>query len=772
MTGTTRTGLVFCACLLFTGATESKPLPAGFRLEPIYAGFDKPSSLAFLPGSKSRILITERTTGDVLIMKYGEMNPEDQPACHVDVYEGSEDAGLLGVAVHPAYGSGNNWIYLYYTPENINESNFVARFVYDDQSCTFDPEAIPLDLGRGTSSLNNGGGMAFGPDGWLYIATGDVENHVNSQQSSGNYMGKILRVREDLGEVSIYSLGVRDGHGVAVNGAGGVYATDAGAGFEDDELNAVKQDGNLGWDHCPTPGSCEDPLGSWSDVDIGGLAVYGESVYPDPDLDGEDNDGDKWGGDRFPGVARIDDDGTGICVGSADQGIICTIDFDCPPRSVGGQMENSFCEMVDEADEWCPGGLPLGDDACGDTGPMGVDEPDESFFDNLFVATESAILRATLTGTELDALSSIETFLDSSAAGWCPAGWTDIATGPDGFLYVLSEEDGDPEDGAIWRIVHDSHPGSRILSPPKSPFPVRLGKGESSDELVIYFENLRTDAEQPSQNETTSEPQRPVPSYIVWKGTDIANGSYTVKEKLYEPDESTIVSGGLRKATLTDTSTPLNTFLSFRVTGTRANLESRPAAAGEDVFHADLCENPIGFHEAPDFDLWKCGQDFTVLDQQGELRQLYDYRDHVILLNFCASWVPLCQIEADALENLYQDYKDRRVMVLTVLVDEDNPIANFPGRPQPAECRNWQDRAGADHTFPCWVDRHAPMDPPPDPPPTGQQAWPKYNKFGAIPTNVILDTGLQVVYSSGGFNEAEIRTKLDRLVGTSTSCLD
>lgn len=102
---------------------------------------------------------------------------------------------------------------------------------------------------------------------------------------------------------------------------------------------------------------------------------------------------------------------------------------------------------------------------------------------------------------------------------------------------------------------------------------------------------------------------------------------------------------------------------------------------------------------------------------------------------------------------------------LTVLVDEDDQYYNFTLRPAPVACRNWKDRGefGPTHTFPCWADTRPASGP--------QEAWPKYNRYNDYPTNVILDTGLRVVYSKVGFNEPEIRAKLEALVGTEDQCL-
>jgi hypothetical protein len=50
-------------------------------------------------------------------------------------------------------------------------------------------------------------------------------------------------------------------------------------------------------------------------------------------------------------------------------------------------------------------------------------------------------------------------------------------------------------------------------------------------------------------------------------------------------------------------------------------------------------------------------------------------------------------------------------------------------------------------------------------------AWSSYNVSNSLPTNVILDTGLRVVYAAAGYSEATIRARLDALTGATDSCL-
>lgn len=765
---------VVVATLLACGVTAvlAAELPRGFRLEPVVGGLTEPSAMASTPDG--RILIAERTTGRVRQVRLGELEPN--AVCTVSV-NATGEGGLLGIAVHPRF-SVNDWIYLYYT-DSVSGRNKVTRFTLTATGCAGGTDILN-DLGAGPSFLRNGGGIAFGPDGKLYVATGDVENSSNGQNDAVWY-GKVLRVNDD-GSVPadnptpgslVFAKGVHNGRGLDVNDAGKVFSIDAGrdTGSVYDELNQVPPGGNLGWDLVTgnSGGVYDDPLEEWlPTIGARGLTVYSGSRFPDRSADGKDNDHDRFGPDLHEGVSRVDDDGSGECVGSNNNGASCTSNSNCPPRNNGFYNENSWCEKRDEPDEYCPGGTPYGDDACGASGGAGVDEPDESFLHDVFFAafSQNRLYRAVLTGPDSTSLNKVEVFLDSNILADCPDEWTAVMEGRDGWLYALARNGGGAG-GALYRVIYDDRNGPREVSAPGSHFPLRVEKGATTSEVVLYWEDLRSEATQPrddgNPNPSLRQPQQPKREYTVWRGT---LGSWYSHGPVAGLDAipGTAVNDALRK-----TSVPVvpgdNDY--FLVSARHANLEGtlgkksdgteRPGYASQDK-----CST-IGYHSPPSFDLWKCGKDFSLVDEHGEVHSLYEYRGTVVLLDFSAIWCPPCQSEADKLENLWNEYKDRGVQFLTVLMDEDDQLWDWSGRPTAAECRNWSDRSSApDHTFPCWVD---PV------PASSQKAWPNYNKWNAIPTNVILDTGLRVVYSEAGYDENEIRDKLNRLVGSADACL-
>ena len=765
-------------CLLLAVAAPlalAAELPKNFRLEPVLtSGLTEPSSMD--KTADGRILITERTTGNLRVVAQGEL--QASALCTVSVTSTGE-AGLLGVAAHPQFVS-NGLVYLYYT-DATSGKNKVTRFTITGSSCGggFD---IVANLGAGPSFLRNGGGLAFGSDGKLYIGTGDVETSGNGQDD-GTLFGKILRVNDD-GSVPadnptpgspVYVKGLRDTRGITANSAGNVYATDGGAGVSIyDEVNRIRAGGNYGWDASTgnSGGVYDDPLATYSPaVGIRGLDVMGSAkAFPDLNADGIDNNENRYGPDGAPGMKRVNDNGAkGQCYGGSLPDVPCTTNADCPPRNNGLYNETARCQLIDDVAEHC-NPTPFGDDLC-DTN--GTDEPEETFLNNVFFAAHSGnkIYRGITNPSDLTQLVRTDTFLDSGFLADCPDNWTDVLSGNDGFLYALARNAG-AATGGLYRVVYDDHVGPREVSAKGSHFPLRVDRSAGApDNVVISWEDLRSDATQPKDDANADpalrQPRAPTREYSIWKGTLGTFPSHVVAQG-FTP--GTAVNEALRRMTIVAGSGSYY----FLVSARHANLEGtlgKKTDGTERPGYAttDKC-NTIGFHTpisstAEAEDLWKCGKNFTVRDEYGQTHSLYEYRERVVLLDFSAVWCPPCQAQADVMESLYLQYKDRGVVMLTILMDEDDQTFNWSGRPGQIECRDWSDRAGAnpDHTFPCWLD--------PNPTTGSKLSWPLYNNFGAIPTNVILDTGLRVVYSGAGYDEATIIDKLNRLVGATDACL-
>ncbi|MBG6182483.1 glucose/arabinose dehydrogenase [Arthrobacter sp. CAN_A214] len=204
-------------------------------------GLGVPWSIAVLPDGA--LLFSDRETGEVTRTAAGETTVVGGLP---DAADASGEGGLLGLAVAENF-SDDPVVYAYYTSA---EDNRVVRMPYEDNALG-EPEAVLTGIPRGT--IHNGGRIAFGPDGRLYIGTGDAGDGRNAQDTD-SLGGKVLRLSPD-GSVPtdnpipgspIYSLGHRNVQGLAWDSEERLWATEFGPDV-DDELNLVVPGSNYGW---------------------------------------------------------------------------------------------------------------------------------------------------------------------------------------------------------------------------------------------------------------------------------------------------------------------------------------------------------------------------------------------------------------------------------------------------------------------------------------------------------------------------------------------
>jgi glucose/arabinose dehydrogenase len=168
-------------------------------LQPIASGLDQPVALTH-PAGDTRLFIIQQT-GTVLV--YDALGLRATPFLDIRsiVLSGGE-RGLLSVAFHPLYRD-NGFFFVYYT--NRNGDNSIARYkVSSNDPDLADPASgtILLTIPHPTFANHNGGQLQFGPDGYLYIGTGDggsggdPNNHA---QDLSQLLGKLLRIDVDHG---------------------------------------------------------------------------------------------------------------------------------------------------------------------------------------------------------------------------------------------------------------------------------------------------------------------------------------------------------------------------------------------------------------------------------------------------------------------------------------------------------------------------------------------------------------------------------------------
>ena len=149
----------------------------------------------------NRLFIVEQTTGLIKIVQPGgAVNPTPFLNIGSRISIGSE-RGLLGLAFHPNYAQ-NGYFYVNYTKAGTYQT-IVARYqvTSNPDSAAFNSEVVLLDIAQPYSN-HNGGRIAFGPDGYLYVGMGDGGSGGdpgNRAQDPTNLLGKILRIDVDGG---------------------------------------------------------------------------------------------------------------------------------------------------------------------------------------------------------------------------------------------------------------------------------------------------------------------------------------------------------------------------------------------------------------------------------------------------------------------------------------------------------------------------------------------------------------------------------------------
>jgi glucose/arabinose dehydrogenase len=258
-----------------TPTVEPGPVvPAAF--EDLVTGLDVPWGLAFLPDESA--LVSERNTGRILAVTASSDVDEVGTVPGVDA---DGEGGLLGLAVDPAAPTS---VYAYFTA---TDDNRVVRLPLLDGALG-DPVVV-ID-GIPKAGNHNGGRLTFGPDGMLYISTGDA-NESSRAQDLGSLGGKILRLAPD-GSVPadnpfdgspVFSYGHRNVQGLAFDDDGRLWASEFGQQTWD-ELNLVQAGNNYGWPVVEGIGGDDrfvEPVAQWStdQASPSGIAYVRDTVF-------------------------------------------------------------------------------------------------------------------------------------------------------------------------------------------------------------------------------------------------------------------------------------------------------------------------------------------------------------------------------------------------------------------------------------------------------------------------------------------------------------
>jgi glucose/arabinose dehydrogenase len=266
--------------------------PAGevpIRVERVASGLVVPWGLAFLPGGD--VLVTERP-GRIRLIRGGTL--EREVVATLPVGERGE-GGLLGIAADPRVGE-NRRFYVYYTAEVGGRSvNRLVRWVLAPDGRSAREDKVLLD-GIAAERYHDGGRIRFGPDGMLYVGTGDAGRPQRSQDRGGPN-GKLLRLTTDGAPAPgnpfpgspVLLLGLRNVEAFDWLDDGRLVVADHGPSGElgrsgHDEVSVARPGANLGW---PDIYACEAREGLVSPLLVfrtamppGGGSVYRGDAIP------------------------------------------------------------------------------------------------------------------------------------------------------------------------------------------------------------------------------------------------------------------------------------------------------------------------------------------------------------------------------------------------------------------------------------------------------------------------------------------------------------
>lgn len=261
-------------------------------VDTIASGLDVPWAIAFAPDG--RIFVSERT-GRIRIIENGALRAEPWAVLPVAA---KGEAGLMGIALAPDFATSRE---LFVVGTFEHEGALVNRLMrFTEENGRGVRPVVILD-NIPAAIFHAGDAVAFGPDGMLYVATGDARDPSHAQDER-SLAGKILRMRRD-GSVPddnptrgslVYARGVRNTQGLTWDPRSGqLFSTDHGpSGFPNeyfrrnrDEVNAVNAGANLGWPReagRSTSRRFVSPLVDWSNPGIApaGIAAYSGPYVP------------------------------------------------------------------------------------------------------------------------------------------------------------------------------------------------------------------------------------------------------------------------------------------------------------------------------------------------------------------------------------------------------------------------------------------------------------------------------------------------------------
>ncbi|MFZ6029034.1 MAG: PQQ-dependent sugar dehydrogenase [Chloroflexota bacterium] len=281
--------------------TPSAAFEATVGVELVAEGFTSPLGLVAAGDGSGRLFVIDQVGEIRILTPQGKLMDEpflDLAKRIVMLATDYDERGLLGLAFHPRYAE-NGRFYVYYSiplradaPSDWNHTSRISEFhVSQENPNAADPASERIILEIDQPQMNhNGGQIAFGPDGYLYIPLGDGggandtgTGHtpvLGNAQDTSRWFGSILRIDVDGGDPyaipadnpfegqqgleEIYAYGFRNPYRIAFDTGGEhqLFVGDAGQNLWE-EVDIVTRGGNYGWNikegtHCFDPESAND----------------------------------------------------------------------------------------------------------------------------------------------------------------------------------------------------------------------------------------------------------------------------------------------------------------------------------------------------------------------------------------------------------------------------------------------------------------------------------------------------------------------------------
>lgn len=278
-----------------TTATDAEPDPTvtAATTEPLLAGPQQPAGdpvdvLIGLAAPWSAVfvgdtaLVSERDTATIR-----ELTADGtREVGVVDGVRARGEGGLLGLAPYPS--NAPTHLYAYFTGA---DDNRIVRYPLTGSAGSFGLGPVePVFDGIIANSTHNGGRIAFGPDGMLYVTTGDAQQR-DTPQDPDSPNGKILRLTPEgavpadnpIAGNPMYSLGHRNPQGLAWDASGQLWAAEFGQNTWD-ELNRIEPGANYGWpdvEGIAGQAGFVDPVQQWptDEASPSGIAIAGDTIF-------------------------------------------------------------------------------------------------------------------------------------------------------------------------------------------------------------------------------------------------------------------------------------------------------------------------------------------------------------------------------------------------------------------------------------------------------------------------------------------------------------